>query len=282
VNQKYSLGWKLILTIGLMALAILQANRAAAHDETPVGSLDILDYLGFEQRLNEQLPLDLTFRNEAGQVTPLSTYFDQRPVILAMGYFECPNLCSLVRVGLLEAVQSLQFDAGVEYEVVLISIDPAETPEVAARVKEETLEAYGRSGAEAGWHFLTGEHDNIDLVADAIGFHYAYDGVREQYAHASGIVVLTPTGKVARYFFGLEYEPRDLRLGLIEAANNRIGNVIDQVLLFCFHYDPTLGQYTLAIMTIMRIAGTLTVLIIAGAIWWMLRQESPPRRMGVG
>jgi protein SCO1 len=282
VNQKYSLGWKLILTIGLMALAILQANRAAAHDETPVGSLDILDYLGFEQRLNEQLPLDLTFRNEAGQVTPLSTYFDQRPVILAMGYYECPNLCSLVRVGLLEAVQSLQFDAGVEYEVVLISIDPAETPEVAARVKEETLEAYGRSGAEAGWHFLTGEHDNIDLVADAIGFHYAYDGVREQYAHASGIVVLTPTGKVARYFFGLEYEPRDLRLGLIEAANNRIGNVIDQVLLFCFHYDPTLGQYTLAIMTIMRIAGTLTVLIIAGAIWWMLRQESPPRRMGVG
>jgi protein SCO1 len=282
VNQKYSLGWKLILTIGLMALAILQANRAAAHDETPVGSLDILDYLGFEQRLNEQLPLDLTFRNEAGQVTPLSTYFDQRPVILAMGYYECPNLCSLVRVGLLEAVQSLQFDAGVEYEVVLISIDPAETPEVAARVKEETLEAYGRSGAEAGWHFLTGEHDNIDLVADAIGFHYAYDGVREQYAHASGIVVLTPTGKVARYFFGLEYEPRDLRLGLIEAANNRIGNVIDQVLLFCFHYDPTLGQYTLAIMTIMRIAGTLTVLIIAGAIWWMLRQESPRRRVGVG
>jgi protein SCO1 len=282
VNQKYSLGWKLILTIGLMALAILQANRAAAHDETPVGSLDILDYLGFEQRLNEQLPLDLTFRNEAGQVTPLSTYFDQRPVILAMGYYECPNLCSLVRVGLLEAVQSLQFDTGVEYEVVLISIDPTETPEVAARVKEETLEVYGRSGAEAGWHFLTGEHDNIDLVADAIGFHYAYDGVREQYAHASGIVVLTPTGKVARYFFGLEYEPRDLRLGLIEAANNRIGNVIDQVLLFCFHYDPTLGQYTLAIMTIMRIAGTLTVLIIAGAIWWMLRQESPPRRVGVG
>jgi protein SCO1 len=282
VNQKYSLGWKLIVTMGLIALAIFQANRAAAHDETPVSSFEILDYLGFEQRLNEQVPLDVTFLDEAGQEVPLSTYFEQRPVILAMGYYECPNLCSLVRVGLLEAVQALQFDAGVEYEVVLISIDPAETPEVAARVKEQTLEAYARSGAEAGWHFLTGEHDNIDLVADAVGFRYAYDSRQEEYAHASGIVVLTPAGKVARYFFGLEYEPRDLRLGLIEAANNRIGNVIDQVLLFCFHYDPTIGQYTLAIMTIMRIAGTLTVLIIAGAIWWMLRQERPQRRMRVG
>jgi protein SCO1 len=267
------LGRWLGLILGVAMLSIGWAAPAAAHDTFPHGSDAVLGALAFDQRLNESLPLDATFRNEAGEETPLSVYFGDRPVILAMGYFHCPNLCSLVRMGLLNALQDLQFDAGVQYEVVLISIDPEETPQIAAQVKEETLEIYGRDGSAAGWHFLTGAHDEIDRVADAVGFRYAYDLSQQQYAHASGVVVLTPAGKVARYFFGLEYDPRDLRLGLIEAANNRIGSVIDQVLLFCFHYNPLTGQYTVAIQNIMRIAGLLTVLIMGGGIGWMLRQE---------
>lgn len=273
------LGRWMVLILGVAILSMGWVAPVAAHDVFPHGSDALLDALAFDQRLNELIPLDATFRNEAGEMTPLSAYFGDRPVILAMGYFHCPNLCSLVRVGLLNALQDLQFDAGVQYEVVLISIDPEETPQIAAQVKEQTLETYGREGTAAGWHFLTGEHDEIDRVADAVGFRYAYDLSQQQYAHASGIVVLTPAGKVARYFFGLEYDPRDLRLGLIEAANNRIGSVIDQVLLFCFHYNPLTGQYTVAIMNIMRVAGLFTLLIIGGGIWWMLRQERTGMRM---
>jgi protein SCO1 len=276
--QRKGFGRWLGLILGAAIFSIGWAAPTAAHDIFPHGADAVLGALGFDQRLNEHLPLDVTFHNEAGKATPLSGYFGDRPVILTLGYFHCPNLCSLVRVGLLDALQDLQFDAGVQYEVVLISIDPEETPEIARAVKEQTLEIYGRDGAAAGWHFLTGTHDDIDRVADAVGFRYAYDISQEQYAHASGIVVLTPAGKVARYFFGLEYDPRDLRLGLIEAANHRIGSVIDQILLFCFHYNPLTGQYTVAIQNIMRIAGLLTMLILGGGILWMLRQE----RAGVG
>jgi protein SCO1 len=276
--QRNGFGRWLGLILGIAIFSMGWAAPAAAHDIFPHGADAVLGALGFDQRLNEHLTLDVTFRNEAGEETPLAAYFGDRPVILTLGYFHCPNLCSLVRAGLLDALQDLEFDAGVQYEVVLISIDPQETPEIAREVKEQTLEVYGRDGAAAGWHFLTGAHDDIDRVADAVGFRYAYDISQEQYAHASGIVVLTPAGKVARYFFGLEYDPRDLRLGLIEAANNRIGSVIDQILLFCFHYNPLTGQYTVAIQNIMRIAGLLTMLSLGGGILWMLRQE----RAGVG
>ena len=245
-----------------------------AHEKAPHAPQEILEQIGFDQRLDEPVPLGVHFRDEAGRRVQLDAYFGETPVILALGYFECPNLCSLVRVGLVDALKAISFDAGDQFEVVLVSIDPEETPAVAARVKQETLQAYDRPGAEDGWHFLTGEHDAIDRLADAAGFRYAYDGVQDQYAHASGLVLLTPEGKVARYLFGLEYEPRDLRLGLVEAARNRIGSPVDQLLLFCYHYNPTTGQYTMTILTAIRLIGLGFVLALGGAIWWMLRKET--------
>lgn len=257
----------------IVAFLLAWPTPLSAHEKTPHGSHDILDQLGFDQRLDAQIPLDLAFRDEAGDAVTIGDFFGERPVILVMGYFECPNLCSLVRVGLLDALADLRFDAGQQFEVVLVSIDPAETPAVAARVKAETVQQYNRAGSEAGWHFLTGEHDAVDALAEAVGFRFAYDAKQAQYAHASGLVILTPGGKIARYFLGLEYAARDLRLGLVEAADNRIGSPVDQILLFCYHYNPTTGQYTLAILSAIRWIGIAFVLGLGFVIWRMLRHE---------
>jgi protein SCO1/2 len=209
----------------------------------------------------------------------LSHFFSGKPVILSMGYYGCPNLCPLTRRGLLASLQQLQFTAGEEFTVLAISIDPEETPELAAQTRDETVQAYGRAAAEPGWHFLTGDHDTIDELSDAVGFRYAYDTRQQAYAHASGVIILTPEGTVSRYLFGLEYAPRDLRLALVEAAANRIGTVIDQVLLFCYHYDPITGEYTMLIMNVLRLAGLATVLSLGGVIALLLHRER--RSMGV-
>lgn len=270
IRKTWSTQWLSLIVV--LSIALGYATPAHAHDPS-LHSAQILGAIGFDQQLNAQAPLDAVFHDETGRTVRLGDYFSGKPVILLMGYFQCSTLCPLVRGGVLDAVQNLAFDVGDQFQIVNISINPSETPALAAEVKARHVATYNRPGTEAGWHFLTGDHENIDRVAQAIGFRYAYDAEKEEYAHASGIVVLTPTGVISRYLFGLEYPARDLRLGLVEAANNRIGNVIDQVLLFCYHYDPATGQYTALAMNILRLAGGATVLLIGGFLFVMFRKE---------
>src|SRR6185295_13612194 len=238
----------------LMAGLALCVAVAAAADTRPA----VLDGVGIDQRLNESVPLDLVFRDESGAPVQLGTYFGSKPVILSLAYYECPMLCTLVLNGLASALKVLSFDAVKEFEVVTVSINPADTPGLAAAKKQTYLKEYGRPGVAAGWHFLTGDAAAIARLADAVGFHYKWVPEQQQFAHAAGIMVLTPQGKLARYFYGVEFSPRDLRLGIIEAAQNRIGSAVDQLLLFCFHYDPATGRYGAAAMGSVRTAGALT------------------------
>ncbi len=239
--------------------------------------------VAFEQRMGEQVPLDARFIDEQGVEVRLGQFFTAgQPVVLVMSYYECPMLCSFVREGVLAALQQVPLTAGQDFQVVNISIDPLETPMMAANVKTLTLQRYARPGAEQGWHFLTGSEEQIRRVADAIGFKYYYDETIDQYAHAAGFVVLTPQGKTARYFFGIEFNVSDLRLGLVEASSGKVGNVIDQILLLCYQYNPVTGKYTPAIMTILRIAGVLTVIGIITLIVTLSRStpgghQPPPR-----
>lgn len=245
---------------------------AWAHDPA-LHPDQILGAIGFDQRLEAQVPLELPFRDETGRTVTLGDYFRDRPVLLTLGYWECPNLCPLSRTGLLTSLNELQFTVGQEFEVVMVSIAPTETPELAAQIKAQEVAGYNRPESANGWHFLTGEHTEIDRLAKAIGFRYAFDTRQNEYAHVSGLVVLTPAGKVARYLYGIEYNPRDLRLSLIEATTNRIGEWADQVLLFCYSYDPVTGQYSLLFMRLMQTAALLTVSVLGGMIWLLLRNE---------
>jgi protein SCO1/2 len=258
----------------LIALAVLMLAPAPGYGHDPaLHPNQVLGVLGFDQRLGANAPLDLVFGDENGRQVALADFFGQRPVILLMGYFSCPNLCPLTRHGLAEGLAGLTFEAGEDFEVVAVSIDPQETTQAAAQAKSEQLAAYGRSWTAAGWHFLTGDHASIDRLAEAVGFRYAYDTRQGQFAHASGIVVLTPEAVVARYLFGLEYKGRDLRLALVEAADNHIGTALDQVLLFCFHYDPLTGQYTPLIMNVVRAAGVATVALLGSLVVVLRRKE---------
>jgi len=233
--------------------------------------------VGFDQRLDAQVPLDLEFRDESGAPVMLGQYFGERPVILVLAYYRCPMLCNLVLNGLTQALRDISFDAGREFEVVAVSFDPRETPELAAAKKRTYATRYGRPGGEAGWHFLTGKQPAIDALTKAVGFRYAYDSPSDEFAHASGIVVLTPRGRVSRYFYDIRYEPRDVRLGLVEASQGRIGSPIDQVLLFCFHYDPAEGKYGAAVMRFVRLGGVLTLLCVASGLWWLFRSGRPDK-----
>jgi protein SCO1 len=227
-----------------------------------------------EQRLNEQVPLDLKFKDETGRTVALSEYFKKgKPVVLSLVFYKCPMLCNQILTGLLASLRSQSFDVGREFEVLTVSFDPRETPEIAAEKKLSYIERYNRPGAEKGWHFLTGDQENITRLTDAVGFHYNYDEKTNQFAHASGIMVLTPEGKLSRYFYGIEYFPRDLRLGLVEASDNKIGSAVDQLLLYCYHYDPATGHYGPVVMNIMRLGGVLTVLGI-GALILILKRRS--------
>ena len=243
----------------LLALLALGASTARAETKLPRS----LEGVGFDQKLNEPLPLDLTFRDEAGRSICLGEYFHGKPVILVLAYYRCPMLCTQVLNGLVRGMLDIPFKAGRDFEVVTVSFDPRETPEMAAAKKQTYLERYGRPGSANGWHFLTGAEGEIKRLTDAVGFRYRYDARHDQYAHAGGIVLLTPTGKVSRYFYDVRFSPRDLRLGLVEASENRIGSLADQVLLFCFHYDPEEGRYGPAVMRLVRLGGVLTVLSIA-------------------
>jgi len=229
-------------------------------------AINLLDDVRYDQQLDAQVPLDLLFRDEAGQVVRFGDYFGRRPVILALVYYECPMLCSQVLNGLTSALDILKFDAGKQYDVVAVSFNPKEGPGLAAAKKRTYMERYRRPGAEAGWHFLTGTPESIAQLTKATGFKYVWDERTKQYAHAAGVMVLTPEGRISKYFFGIEYSPRDLRFGLIEASQEKIGTPVDQLLLYCYHYDPTTGKYGMAAMTALRIGGLLTMLALV-AFW---------------
>jgi protein SCO1/2 len=233
----------------------------------------ILAEVELEQRLGAALPLDVQFHDEAGNAVPLRTYFGRRPVVLALVYYECPMLCTQVLNGLSKSLKALEFTAGREFEVVIVSFDPKETPALAAEKKANYLARYGRGGAEQGWHFLTGPAASIEALTAAVGFRYRYDPKSAQYAHASGIMLSTPDGRLARYYYGIDYPTRDLRLGIVEAAQERIGSPVDQILLLCFHYDPSTGKYSLAVMRLVQAAGVVTVLSMGGFMFFALRRE---------
>jgi protein SCO1/2 len=229
--------------------------------------------VGIDQNLNGQIPLELTFREESGRSVRLGEYFRQKPVVLALVYYECPMLCDMVLNGLTHSMEQISLNLGQDYDVLAVSFNPHETWQLAASKKANYVEKYQRKGAAEGWHFLTGEEANIKQLADAAGFHYKYDPITKQFAHASGIMVLTPEGKISRYFYGIEYKPKDFRLGLVEASKNKIGNFADQVLLFCFHYDPVNGKYGLVIANVTRVVASASVLALGGLIFILLRKE---------
>ena len=257
----------------IICLALLGAT-ASAQPSRPIRPGDI----GFDQRLDEQVPLDLTFRDESGKIVRLGDYFTRKPVILALVYYQCPMLCNQELNGLVGALKALPFDAGREFEVVVVSFNPRETSELAAAKKETYVRNYARAGAASGWHFLTGDPKPIDGLTQAVGFRYVYDPMLNQYAHASGVVVLTPKGRVARYFYGVEYAPRDLRFGLIEAAEDRIGTPVDQVLLLCYQYDPKTGKYGAAVMKSLRLGGVVTVIGVAALLLALNRKAKRGRQ----
>lgn len=222
-----------------------------------------------EQKLNQQLPLDLSFRDESGREVKLGEYFGQKPVVLAFVYYDCPMLCTQVLNGMVTSFRVLPFQIGKEFDVVTISFDPRETPALAQSKKKvyvDYLPERMRTEATNGWHFLTGDQANIEKITEASGFHYRYDETTKQFAHASAVMLTTPQGKLSRYFYGIEYPARDLRLGLIESSANKIGSPVDQLLLYCYHYDPATGKYGAVVMNVMRIAGVITLLGIAALL----------------
>ncbi|HEY2498066.1 MAG TPA: SCO family protein [Candidatus Angelobacter sp.] len=257
------------------------APKLQPGDSIPNQKPSILDQVGLDQRLNQQVPLDLAFNDENGQAIQLQQYFGQKPVILMLVYYQCPMLCTQVLNGFTGAMNGIvRFNIGREFNVVTVSIDPRDKPADAAAAKEKYLKRYRRAGAAEGWHFLTGKKDQIDALAQAVGFRYAWDPQIQQYAHASGIMLLTPQGRVAQYYYGIEYAPRDIQLGLIEASKGKIGNVVDQVLLFCYHYDPRQGKYGAAIFNVLRLSALATVLALGGFMLIMFRRDALAARKG--
>ncbi len=250
-----------LFLLGLAAVGGAQDNAAVTPPQ--------LRGVGIDQRLNNQVPLDLKFRDETGQTVILGSYFGKRPVILSLVYYSCPMLCTLAENGLLNALRDVTFNIGEQFEVVTVSIDPTETPEMAMGKKAVYAGLYGRPAAKHGWHFLVGDEPSIRALAQAVGFHYNYIPETRQYAHATGLVVLTPQGKVSRYFYGIQYPARDIRLALVEASQEKIGNPVDAILLYCCEYSPVTGKYSIVVSRILKIAGAITILSL-GTLFFAL------------
>ena len=229
--------------------------------------------VAIEQRLNEQLPLSLGFRDETGKAVRLGDYFGKKPVILSLVYYRCPMLCSEVLAGLEGSLRALSFDAGKQFNVVTVSFDPKDSPEAATQKKAVILKGYKRSGAAEGWHFLTGSQASIDTLTRAVGFDYQYDPKTDQFAHTTAIMVVTPQGRLSQYYYGVEYPPKDLRLGLIQASENTIGTLADQVILYCYHYDPQAGKYSAIISHILQLGGGLTIVVIGILLTVLIRRD---------
>ncbi len=240
---------------------------------TANGIPDALKKIGIEQKLGEQLPLDVEFKDEEGNLVKLGSFFDKgRPVILAFVYYECPMLCNQVLNGLTGSLKGISFDAGREFDVVAISFDAREfdKPDLGKNKKASYMERYGRPSTEKGWHFLTGKQDSIDRVTSAAGFGYEWDEKSNQFAHAAGIMVVTPEGKLSRYFYGIDYSPKDLKFGVMESAGSKVGSAAEQLLLYCYHYDPASGKYGFAILNVMRLGGIATLIGLGamGLVFW--------------
>ena len=290
--MKSSLTRQLALGTVVLASALGMAQppssfmRDASKPSAQV-SPDDLKNIGIDQRLDQQVPLELEFKDETGKTVKLGDYFQSgRPVILNLVYYTCPMLCGEELAGLSSALGVLRFTPGKEYEVVTVSINPDETPEVAAEKKKVFVdrmnERLEKKSDGTGWHFLTGQQAEIQQLADAVGFHYKRDTKTAQFIHSAAIMIVTPQGKLAQYYYGVEYSPKDLRLGLIEASRNKIGNLVDQIQLYCFHYDPKSGRYGATITSLLRLGGAATVLLLGGLLIVMYRREPHDSRKGAG
>jgi len=262
----------LVLALPAFGQGMTQGMMSPPANVRPPGLKDV----GIEQHLDEQIPPDLVFRDETGKSVRLGDYFGKKPAILNLVYYQCPMLCGEVLSGLESALRVLKFDIGKEFNVVTVSFDPRETPDMATKKKAEFLKRYGRPGAADGWHFLTGPQPSIDALTKAAGFQYQYDPKTGQFAHSTAIIVLTPEGKIAQYYFGVEYAPKDLRLGLIQASDNKIGTLADQVLLYCYHYDPTTGKYGAIIARVLQLSGVATVLLLGVLMTVLIRYGRGP------
>jgi protein SCO1 len=265
----------------LLAIALLvPASAFAQYANAPQRSTAVkekpglLARVGVDQKIGQQLPLDLHFKEETGRDVTLGEFFGPRPVVLALAYYDCPMLCTQVLNGMTGSLKTLSFDAGRDFDVVVVSIDPRDGFHLAADKKASYVAAYGRPATAAGWHFLTGTEASIKPLADAIGFRYAYDANLKQYAHGAAIYVATPKGVIARYLLGIDFAPRDLRLALVEASNNQLGSVTDKVLLLCYHYDPSVGKYGVAILNAVRVGFVATVTGFLAFLFVSLRRES--------
>ncbi len=243
---------------------------------TSMGLPEAVKTVGIDQKLNQQLPLDAVFKDEQGREVRLGEYFKGKPVVVSLVYYSCPMLCNQVLNGMLGGFRQIPFNIGEQYEVVTVSFDAKETPELAAKKKETYIKAYNRPSGNAGWHFLTGDEANIKRLADAVGFRYHWDDKTQQFAHASGIMLATPEGKLARYFYGIEYPARFMRLGLVEASENKIGSPVDTLMLYCYHYDPATGKYGAVVMNIVRGGGVLA--LIGFVILFLLLRKIARRR----
>jgi len=262
-------------TLFLASVASAQVMEPPPSGLIPANQIPpALKDVGIDQRLNAPLPLDVALKDENGRDVRLGDYFGKRPVVFALVYYNCPMLCTQVLNGLVSALGVVSLSAGRDFDVVAVSFDPRDTPKDAAAKKEAYVSRYRRDGADRGWHFLSGEPAAIARVAKAAGFRYRFDESLGQFAHASAVMVATPDGRLSHYFYGIEYAPRDLRLALVEASSGKIGTPVDQVLLYCFHYDPTTGKYGASIMRIIRLAGVLTLLALGGGIVAMSRRRS--------
>lgn len=252
-------------------------EQSRQDNELPAG----LRGIGIDQKLGEQVPLDLVFRDERGREVRLNEYFGSRPVVLALVYYECPMLCNQVLNGLTTSLKAVSFNAGDEFEVLAVSFDPRETPAVAAAKKESYVRVYNRPGTAGSWHFLTGEQGSITRLADAVGFRYRWDANTNQFAHASAVMVLTPQGKMARYFYGIDYAPSNVRLGIVEASEGKVGSPVDQMLLYCYHYDPSTGKYGAVATNILKLF-SLIFLFGMAVLFLCLRRWNTHRMSGAG
>jgi protein SCO1/2 len=251
----------------LLAIALLATSSAAQMNNGIMGAPantrpPRLENVGIEQHLDAQVPPDLTFRDETGKTVKLGDYFGHKPLILNLVYFNCTMLCGEALAGLSSAMRLVKFDVGNEFDVITVSFDPRETPEMAAAKKIDYVKRYGRPNAASGWHFLTGQPESINALTKVVGFQYQYDAKSNQFAHATAIMVLTPQGRISRYFYGVDFPPKDLRMGLVEASQGKIGNAVDAVLLYCYHYDPETGKYGAMVSNILRLAAATTILVM--------------------
>jgi len=263
------------------ALTVLGAfgwgARASAQVRNAGAKPAILRDVGIDQKLSQQIPLDLPFRDSTGKTVLLGDFFGKRPVILSLVYYECPMLCTTALNGLEQSLKDMKFNLGQDFDVVTVSFDPTEQPSLAAAKKAVYVGLYGRPGAAEGWHFLTGDQDSIQRLTQSVGFRYTYDPNIKQYIHATGIVVLTPQGKVSRYFYGIQYPAGSVRLGLVEASQGKIGNPVDEVLLYCCEYDPETGKYSFIIARVLQVGAAVTILSL-GTLMLVMFKSAPNRR----